>query len=118
MSFDYFRQVESSVNDPYDRTEVAIAVAGSGSWTTVWSRTSLDASENAWTPSGSISLAAFAGSSIQLRFRFDSTDDAENAFTGWLVDDVVVTGSCPGGGDPLIFADGFESGDVSAWSGP
>ena len=116
LSFDYFRQVESSVNDPYDRTEVAVAAAGGGSWTTLWSKSSLDASENAWTASGALSLAAFAGQSIQVRFRFDSVDDSFNGFTGWLIDDVVVTGACSGGGPDTIFADGFESGDTSVWS--
>jgi hypothetical protein len=44
-----------------------------------------------WNDSGALSLSAFAGKSIQLRFRFDSVDSTANTFKGWLVDDVVVT---------------------------
>ena len=92
LSFDYFRQVESYSGN-YDRTVVSVSVAGSGTWTDVWSRNSSNASENAWTASGDISLASFAGDDIQVRFRFDSVDGTANTFTGFFVDDVVVTGS-------------------------
>ena len=90
LSFDYYRVVES-FSGTYDKTDVEI-VTGSGS-TLVWSRSSADASTAAWTSSGSISLAAFAGQSIQVRFRFDSVDSVSNTFTGWFIDDVVVTGT-------------------------
>ena len=112
LNFQYFRQVEKTNNDPYETVSVAASVAGQNSWTTLWSKSSLETSENAWTASGNLSLAAFASQTIELRFRFDSVDNVENAFVGWLVDDVVVTGSC--GSD--IFADGFEEGDTSRWS--
>jgi hypothetical protein len=58
----------------------------------------------------------FAGQTIRVRFRFDSVDEEFNDPTGWLVDDVSVTGECAGGSDDEIFADGFESGDVGGWS--
>jgi hypothetical protein len=91
LSFDYFRQVESFAGT-FDTTAVAVSVAGSGSWTTVWSRSSADISENAWVNSGSIDLSAFAGSDIQIRFLFDTVDGVANAFTGWFIDDVAVGG--------------------------
>ena len=64
-----------------------------------------------------ISLAAFAGQAIQLRFLFNSGDTASNGLIGWFVAAVWVSGppSCsvmP----PTVFVDGFESGDTSAWS--
>ena len=99
LSFDYFRQVEDYAGGSYDQAQVAVSVAGSGSWTTVWSRDSGDASASAWTASGAISLAAFAGDSIQVRFRFDSIDGSYNTFTGWFIDDVVVTADSPCGGN-------------------
>ena len=116
LSFDYFRQVENEPSDSYDRTEVAVRSAGGSPWTTVWSRDSTDPSQSAWLSSGAISLAAFAGQDIEIRFRFDSDDDFGNDFTGWFVDDVVVTGECGGSGPDLIFSDGFESGDFNAWT--
>ena len=61
-----------------------------------------------------VDLSDFAGSSIYLRFRFGS--DSSVADQGWWVDDVRVYygSSCIQAN--LIFADGFESGDTSAWS--
>ncbi len=93
LTFDYFRQVESEDGFNADRTIVSIRPVG-GSWTAVWSRDSTNASENAWVSSGAISLAAFAGNTIQIRFRFDSEDDIANEFTGWMIDDVEVTQQC------------------------
>jgi hypothetical protein len=89
LSFQYFRQVESYSGD-YDRTEVSVSADGGITWTVVWALNSRDASENAWTASGDISLATFAGTFIQIRFRFDSRDGVSNAFTGWFVDDISV----------------------------
>lgn len=111
LSFSYFRGVEQEP-DTYDIVEVAIAPRGSASWTALWSKDSSHASENAWTTSGAISLAAYAGQTVRLRFRFDSVDGVANDFVGWLIDDVVVTGACA----PPVFSDGFVSGDLSGWS--
>ncbi len=101
LTFDYFRQVES-YNGDYDRTQVAVSSDGGSTWSTVWSRNASNPSENAWTSSGAISLAAFDGQQIRLRFRFDTVDGVSNAFTGWLVDDVVVTAdsACTPGNTP------------------
>jgi leucyl aminopeptidase len=88
LSFKYYRKVESDTGS-YDVASVEIL---SGTTTaTVWSRSSANPSNTIWNDSGAISLAAFAGRTIQVRFKFDSVDYANNAFTGWLVDDVVVT---------------------------
>jgi hypothetical protein len=57
-----------------------------------------------WTSSGNLSLAAFAGDTIRLRFTFNTVDSAANTFTGWFIDDVKVTGgaSCPAPIRPLF----------------
>jgi extracellular elastinolytic metalloproteinase len=89
LSFDYYRVVES-YNGSYDQTEVDI-VSSSGT-TTVFALDSSDASTAAWTSSGAISLASYAGQAIQVVFRFDTIDNIANDFTGWFIDDVVVTG--------------------------
>jgi len=88
LAFKFFRQVESA-SGSFDVTSVEI-VAGTTT-TTVWTRSSANPSTLAWTDSGAIPLSAFAGRSIQVRFRFDSKDRISNAFKGWLIDDVVVT---------------------------
>lgn len=97
LSFEYFREVES-YSGSYDRTQVEV-VTSSGS-ATVFDLDATDPSSATWTSSGEISLAAFAGQTIQIRFRFDTIDGVANDFTGWLIDDVVVTGESPCSGCP------------------
>jgi hypothetical protein len=60
-----------------------------------------------------VDLADMDGESVRLRWRFASDNSVSDV--GWWVDDVevVATNQCTGTG---IFADGFESGDTSAWS--
>jgi bacterial leucyl aminopeptidase len=88
LQFKFFRRVESAAGG-YDASTVEV-VTGATS-TTVWSRSSTTPSNSVWNDSGSISLSSFAGQAIQLRFKFDSRDSVANNFTGWLIDDVVVT---------------------------
>ncbi|MCH9646666.1 MAG: M36 family metallopeptidase [Deltaproteobacteria bacterium] len=116
LSFQYYRVVES-FNGNFDRTEVEI-VSSSGT-TTVFALDSSTASTAAWVNSGDISLAAFAGQSIQVRFVFNSGDSVSNNFTGWFIDDVAITGgesNCgPGNTAPTVTitapADGSSSSD-------
>jgi hypothetical protein len=61
-----------------------------------------------------VDLTDFNGQSVRFRWRFGS--DSSVSDVGWWVDDVdvVVGQSCIG--SSLIFLDGFESGNTSAWS--
>ncbi len=43
-----------------------------------------------WRETPAISLAAFVGQDIQLRFTFDSIDGFNNHYRGWLIDNIVV----------------------------
>jgi hypothetical protein len=88
LRFNYFRRVESNTTATHDITSVEI-VAGT-TVTTVFTRNSSTPSVAEWLSSGDISLAAFAGQSIQIRFRFHSRNNLANAFTGWLIDDIVI----------------------------
>ena len=89
LSFDYLRQVES-FNGAFDRTQVDV-IRSNGTATNVFNLDSRNPSNAAWTSSGDISLAAFAGDTIQLRFRFNTVDGVSNRFIGWFIDDVSVT---------------------------
>ncbi len=89
LTFDYFRRVES-FNGSFDRTQVDV-IRSDGSAVNVFNLDSRTPSVAAWTSSGNISLAAFAGETIQLRFRFNTVDGTANNFTGWFIDDVTVT---------------------------
>ena len=61
----------------------------------------------------------FPNQDVQLRWLL-STDSYETG-NGWWVDDITITnvevaGDCTTQTEPPFFADGFESGDTSAWS--
>jgi hypothetical protein len=60
-----------------------------------------------------VDLSSYAGQSVNIRFRMAT--DSSVSREGWYVDDVrVITPTdCS---DTGLFADGFESGDTSAWS--
>ena len=58
---------------------------------------------------------------VDTRLRWHAGDDDSNEATGWFVDSVTISnvgivGSCTIGGN-VIFADGFESGTLGAWTG-
>jgi hypothetical protein len=107
LTFQYLREVEFTVGFPFDRTEVDI-VTEAGS-TTVFSLDSEDASSAVWTSSGAISLAAFAGEQIRVRFRFETIDGVLNDFIGWFIDDVVVTSA-------KATNVNFDGGSASGWA--
>lgn len=89
LTFNHRRQVES-YSGSYDRTFVEV-IRSSGAVTQVFSLDSRNPSTTAWASSGNISLAAFAGDTVRLRFTFNSVDSVANAFLGWFIDDVQVT---------------------------
>jgi len=59
-----------------------------------------------------VDLNAHAGQTARFRSRIGT--DSSVSREGWHIDDVVVQACVPY--DPPMFADGFESGDTSAWS--
>ena len=59
-----------------------------------------------------VDLDAYVDQTVQFRFRLGT--DSSTSHPGWDIDDVLVQ-SCEVLPD-LIFEDGFESGDTTAWS--
>jgi hypothetical protein len=100
LSWQYYRNAEYYDQGAFDTATVSVEIAGSNSWTDVWSKDSTDASEDAWTAVNDISLSSFAGNDIRIRFQFDTIDDQYNGYIGWFIDDVVVTGDNPCGNTP------------------
>ncbi len=105
LRFSEFREVEFEPAATVDQTEVAVRAVGSMNWTPLLNRNSQDASNATWEQLADLPLAAFAGQSIQIRFLFDSDDEQFNQFTGWMIDDVQVTGCVV---TTELFSDGFE----------
>ena len=96
LSFNYFLQTEYYApyydvakvlvkEDDKGFVEVASNAYEIADWTTGWTKATFDLSE-------------FAGSNIKVRFEFDTLDDAVNAYEGWYVDDVKVSGLVEQGG--------------------
>ena len=91
LQFQYWREV--APGDGYHDQTVVYAMPDGGVWTQIWYKDGDDPANLAWTPSGAISLSAFAGLPIKLRFHFNTFDDLYNNFDGWAIDDITVTAS-------------------------
>ena len=92
LNFQYYRDVEFNMGS-YDQTYIEISPDNGQNWHMLWSKSSMDASENKWTPSGNINLSDFSGQKILLRFTFDSVDYADNIHLGWIVDNIRIIGN-------------------------
>ena len=86
ISFKYFLDTEGGTS--FDQARVQISNNGGGTWTNLLG----PLAESSTFTSASASLAAFAGQTVQVRFLFDTIDSIANAFEGWYVDDVQITG--------------------------
>jgi subtilisin family serine protease len=85
LSFKYWLQTENFPG--YDVATVQLSTNAGGTWMTL---ATLPNSASFITWSGDIS--AHAGRNILVRFDFDTIDDFANAYEGWYVDDVTITG--------------------------
>lgn len=61
---------------------------------------------------GTYNISAYAGRTVQIRMTFDTVYSFFNNYEGFFVDDIRIVGVEP----TSIFADGFESGDMTFWS--
>lgn len=86
LSFAHFLQTENL--SPYDSARVQISVDNGATWTDIYV-TSL--STNGMV-TRTADLSTYDNNTIRLRFSFDTVDGLFNAFEGWVVDDVVVSG--------------------------
>jgi len=68
-----------------------LSINGGKTWEVIWYKSSDDTSPDIWISSGNIFLTDYAGSNIRLRFSFNSYDDWDNDYVGWLIDDLTIT---------------------------
>jgi len=95
-----------------DRCMVDATTDGGSSW--VHLRDSASGNSGGWIYS-TLSLNAFAGKTIRIRFHFDTDDELFNDFPGWFIDDVDVLGE-PGYVDGSVYFDenrdqSYDNGD-------
>jgi hypothetical protein len=88
LGFQVYMDTESDWE--YDQLRVSW-VSEAGTWT-VWDKGDLDDFE-AWVPV-EVDLSAFAGTSGQVRFSFDTVDNLTNGTLGVLVDELAIRSSC------------------------
>lgn len=129
LKFWNHQTLESRPGGCYDGAVVEISTNGGASWTRLQAELLTDpydgpvsgccrnplAGASAWCGDprdwtrSVVDLTAFKGQTVRLRFRV-ATDDGVGR-EGWYIDDVAVE-SC----SSQVFSDGFEKGDISAWS--
>jgi hypothetical protein len=119
LSFNYLIAVESGIT--YDQAYVEISTNNGASYQAVASKNLLGGLTNAtgglWV-SNTVSLASYAGSTIRLRFRFDTVDSISNSTEGWYLDDIVIRSD--GAANPIpvtptnvVFVSGIWAGNVT-----
>jgi len=103
------------VEEPaWDHAYLRVSADGS-TWTTVW-QNSATMNGGAWEQQTyDISAVADGEPEVYLRWTMGTTDSAYR-YCGWNIDDVEIWGIPTGEPEVPLFADGFESGDTSAWS--
>lgn len=92
----------------FDKKTVSISSDGGASWTQLQQEDGTQAAWNART----VDISGYAGSTVKVRFRFDSVDSVANDGQGWYVDDLSVTGTAPGAAFPYseTLDDGVANG--------
>lgn len=94
----FFKRVDlGSLFAPYlnqDAGRVWISIDGGGTWQAL-THIAHDSPGSGFVPFR-INLSRFVGSTIRLKFEFDTLDGVDNAHEGWFIDDIRVTASGAG----------------------
>jgi hypothetical protein len=129
MKFWNHQTIEDRTGGCFDGAVLEISTNGGGAWTRLEAQLQTDPYNgpvsnccsnpiqptNAWCGDPQdwtlsiVDISAFQGQTVNFRFR--SATDSSVGREGWYIDDVSVQ-ACTG----AIFNDGFESGNLSAWS--
>ena len=83
LALQYFLQKESSAT--YDKASIQVSKDAGLSWTLL----ATPAATASMVPLY-VSLAAYDGQTIQIRFAFDTVDSVANGYEGWVIDDIRV----------------------------
>lgn len=91
LSFQHYLRKEDSVI--YDPARVQVSADGGASWLDVYVPS--QDTEGSDFEKVDISLAAYVGQVIQIRFSFETLDPVDNDAEGWIIDDVLVGAERP-----------------------
>lgn len=91
VRFAHWREVEFFEKGAFDQTYVEISF-DNRNWTRIWYKDSRDPSERTWQTVVAISTVTIPAGTTRMwvRFGFDSVDATNNAFAGWVIDNVEV----------------------------
>lgn len=89
-----FRRWLGVENSTYDRAGIEISTNGGTTWTTIWSNPTTSINETAWSLQTYSIPAADGQASVQLRWYLGTTDGSVT-FSGWNIDDVVISAISP-----------------------
>jgi PKD repeat protein len=92
LAFSHRWQTESYAAGAYDIRRVQVSTNGGSTWTTLQQWDSRNPNQLTWVPA-SYNLTPYVGATVKVRFFFDTVDGISNAYPGWFIDDVRVTGS-------------------------
>ncbi|QWV93144.1 putative Ig domain-containing protein [Geomonas oryzisoli] len=106
LKFWSWEQTEANTN--YDTRKVFLSTDGGATWMLLVQLTDATSSWHEVVTN----LEQYAGMQVKLKFEFNSVDGVANAYRGWYLDDISVTG--PGAPGPAPTGETFESGDLSA----
>lgn len=84
----FWHYLEGENSPPYDAGQVEVTSDGGNSWNGVFSK---GTTNGAWVKE-IVDLSSYDGSSIKIRFSFDTVDALYNYYEGWYVDDIQVIG--------------------------
>ena len=95
ITLDFFENYNTESG--FDRCGVDVSSDGGATWTFLRGSAGSGGSAPSGTSGGwiqtTLSLDAFEGDQIQIRFYFDTSDAISNSFPGWFIDDVIVSGA-------------------------
>lgn len=106
LSFWSWEQTEGGTY--YDKRTVLISTNNGVSWSQLYASTDNSAT---WRQVN-VDLSQFSGSTVQIKFFFDTVDGVANYYRGWSIDDVVVSSSVapPPPTSTTAFSDDIENG--------
>lgn len=117
LSYGYLMNVESGTN--WDRALIEISTNNGVTYLPVAVKGAFgltNATGGLWV-SNSVALTQFAGSTIRLRFNFDTIDGLVNSTEGWYLDDIVILSGAGGVGNLAIAPTNTGAFANGAWTG-
>jgi len=104
LNFSSYEQTECGGNCPYDKRFIEISTNSGASWTTLGEGNT----EDRWY-SKTYDLTTYLSNNILIRFRFDTVDNLNNNYLGWLVDNIGIQNGCSLSSGGLVVGNVYDA---------